>query len=244
MDPRQESILQSIIEEFIDSSCPVGSKILAEFLGFSPATIRSEMAKLEDEGLIIQPHTSAGRVPTEKGYRYYLDNIDWSKEFTDYEGIERLVGSQKEIERILKLLSSASGGATAFCVTPLFTKFHGLSETLKQKDFSDQNKTVRFAKIIDNLNDFVKSLEFDEILKVKTYIGQENPYKFAQDFSCLVTCFPLNSQPCILGVVGPLRMPYKNVIPLLSRLSKTLSRRKFLKGPTDSAYKDIYWSGQ
>lgn len=244
MNSRKDSILQSIIEEFIDSASPVGSKNLAEFLGFSPATIRSEMAKLEKEGLITQPHTSAGRIPTEKGYRHYIDGTDWDGELSDYMEIEKIISSQKEIEKILKLISSSSGGATAFCVTPVFVKFFGLSETLAQKDFSDQKKAVRFAKIIDNLTGFVRSLEFEKTLKVKTYIGEENPYKYAKDFSTVVVCFPLGSQPCILGVVGPLRMSYKNIIPLLTRLSKALSQNKLLKGPTESVYKDIYWAGE
>jgi len=118
------------------------------------------------------------------------------------------------------------------------------SETLAQKDFSLQKKAVRFAKIIDNLTGFVRSLEFEKTLKVKTYIGEENPYKYAKEFSTVVVCFPLGSQPCILGIVGPLRISYKNIIPLLTRFAKALSQNKLLKGPMESVYKDIYWSGE
>ncbi len=240
MDSRKESILQSIIEEHICSACPVGSKSLAEFLGFSPATIRSEMAELEREGLITQPYTSAGRVPTEKGYRYYIDNVKPDTNFTYDKNFDLNSG----VDKILKLISSASGGATSFCVTPKSIVYSGLSDTLGQKDFENQEKVIRFAKIIDNLADFIKSLEFDKALVVRTYVGEENPYRYARDFSCVVTCFPLESQPCVLGVIGPTRLRYKNIIPLLNKLSRDLSKTQLLKGPFESMYKDIYWSGE
>jgi len=244
MDTRKKSILQSIIEEFIDSANPVGSKTLAQFLGFSPATIRSEMAQLEKQGFITQPHTSAGRIPTEKGYRYYLDIIDWAQRINSEKRIKRLTEPQKGIDKLLKLISLEAGGATAFWATPYFSKHFGLSQTLKQKEFEDQQRIVRFAKIIDNLSDFIKSLEFDEILKIKIFIGKENPYKFAKDFSTIVICFPLNSQPCILGVIGPLRMPYKNIIPFLFQSANILSRNQLLQRPVENIYKDIYWGGK
>ena len=70
--PRQEEILCQIIEEYAETASPVGSVTLARLFDVSPATIRAEMARLEAAGLIAQPHTSAGRVPTDAGYRYTL----------------------------------------------------------------------------------------------------------------------------------------------------------------------------
>ncbi len=77
VDERRLAVLRAIVEDFVSTSEPVGSKALAERhpLGVSPATIRNDMAILEEEGLIAQPHTSAGRVPTDKGYRVFVDRL-------------------------------------------------------------------------------------------------------------------------------------------------------------------------
>ncbi|MEW6183789.1 MAG: heat-inducible transcriptional repressor HrcA [Bacillota bacterium] len=77
LNNRQERILAALIEDFIDAAEPVGSRTIARKhgLGLSPATIRNEMADLEEMGYLEQPHTSAGRIPSERGYRYYVDNL-------------------------------------------------------------------------------------------------------------------------------------------------------------------------
>jgi len=76
-EERRRAVLCAIVESYVSTSEPIGSKALAtrSDLGVSPATIRNDMAILEEEGLIIQPHTSAGRVPTDKGYRYFVDHL-------------------------------------------------------------------------------------------------------------------------------------------------------------------------
>jgi len=78
LDDRKAAILRAVVEEYIDTAQPVGSGHLARSAGIdvSPATIRNEMAALEHDGYLDQPHTSAGRVPTEKGYRFFVDSLD------------------------------------------------------------------------------------------------------------------------------------------------------------------------
>ena len=77
LEERKLEVLRAIVEDYISTEEPVGSKALAErhHLGVSPATIRNDMALLEEEGYIAQPHTSAGRVPTDKGYRLFVDRL-------------------------------------------------------------------------------------------------------------------------------------------------------------------------
>jgi heat-inducible transcriptional repressor len=77
LEDRRLDVLRAIVEDFVDTGEPVGSKMLVERhnLGVSPATIRNDMASLEEEGYIAQPHTSAGRVPTDKGYRLFVDRL-------------------------------------------------------------------------------------------------------------------------------------------------------------------------
>lgn len=80
---RQKQILNQIIEEYAETASPVGSVTMAKLFGVSPATVRAEMARLEALGLIAQPHTSAGRVPTDAGYRFYVNNLNYEDESRD-----------------------------------------------------------------------------------------------------------------------------------------------------------------
>jgi heat-inducible transcriptional repressor len=77
LDERKASILRAVVEEYIQTAQPVGSRHVAEdsSVAVSPATVRNEMAQLEAEGYLVQPHTSAGRIPTDKGYRFFVDNL-------------------------------------------------------------------------------------------------------------------------------------------------------------------------
>src|SRR6266704_4327700 len=77
LSERQQAVLRRVVEEFVGRGQPVGSKMLVERsdLRVSPSTVRSELAELESLGLLTHPHTSAGRVPTERGYRYYADRL-------------------------------------------------------------------------------------------------------------------------------------------------------------------------
>src|ERR1700753_1368245 len=98
LDERKLAVLRAIVEDYVETQEPVGSKALVERhqLGVSPATVRNDMAVLEEEGYIRQPHTSAGRVPTDAGYRLFVDRLSRVKPLSPAErpGIERvLVGA-------------------------------------------------------------------------------------------------------------------------------------------------------
>lgn len=87
LDPRKEQILKVVTDDYIESAEPVGSRTIARKynLGFSPATIRNEMADLEEYGYLKQPHTSAGRIPSNRGYRYYVDTLMQQRQLTEAE---------------------------------------------------------------------------------------------------------------------------------------------------------------
>ena len=90
MNQRQEKILECVIEEYTSTALPIGSKILVEKykIKASPATIRNEMAELEEEGYLYQPHISAGRIPTDKGYRYFVEELMKDRELSKREQIK------------------------------------------------------------------------------------------------------------------------------------------------------------
>jgi heat-inducible transcriptional repressor len=124
MDERKKSVLQAIIQDYIDTAEPVGSRTIARKynLGVSPATIRNEMADLEELGLIEQPHTSAGRIPSDLGYRYYVDFIMKKEE------IEEAVNDQikdifnqkiEDIESVIKTATDLLSEATTYTAMTL-----------------------------------------------------------------------------------------------------------------------------
>ena len=104
LDDRKKKILQAIIRNYLETGEPVGSRTISKYtdLNLSSATIRNEMADLEELGYIIQPHTSAGRIPSDKGYRFYVDAMmeDKQKEVEDRKDL--LVEKEDKIESLLK----------------------------------------------------------------------------------------------------------------------------------------------
>src|SRR5690242_21851230 len=105
-EPRKLEVLRAIVEDYVHSREPVGSKALVErhHLGVSSATIRNDMAVLEEEGLIAAPHTSAGRIPTDKGYRLFVDRISQVKPLSAAErrAIHSLLEGPDDVEDILE----------------------------------------------------------------------------------------------------------------------------------------------
>ena len=103
LDDRKLDVLRAIVEDYVATQEPVGSKALVERhnLGVSPATIRNDMAALEDEGYIAQPHTSAGRIPTDKGYRLFVDRLSTVKPLSGAErrAIQTLPGRRRRPRR-------------------------------------------------------------------------------------------------------------------------------------------------
>lgn len=177
---RQSRILEKIIEEYIKLARPVSSQILERTgdLGISPATIRIEMQKLTDEGYIYQPHISAGRVPTDKGYRYVVDRI--MKNLGDKNAFEgRLLDKFKEIEKknydvlkfvqfVTELLSSISSSLSlVYLFERDFIWGSGWKEVFQEPEFQDFTYSFRFVKMIDNLernaNSFILRLSSSEL---------------------------------------------------------------------------------
>lgn len=130
MDERKRMILNAIILDYIATADPVGSRTIARKynLGISPATVRNEMADLEEMGFIEQPHTSAGRIPSQLGYRYYVDCLmqkepiaDQAKEMIRIEMLRRIRETEAVIQTTGKLLSELTN-YTALVLSPMFNK--------------------------------------------------------------------------------------------------------------------------
>lgn len=118
LDERKTKILNAIIRTYLESGEPVGSRTISKYsdLNISSATIRNEMSDLEELGYIVQPHTSAGRIPSDKGYRFYVDNLmqEKNKEVAEIKEfmIERTEKMEKVLKQIVKILANNTNYAT------------------------------------------------------------------------------------------------------------------------------------
>ena len=219
MKERQHQLLLAIIDNFIRTALPVGSRtIVREYkMKLSPATVRNEMSKLEEEGLIIQPYTSAGRVPTAKGYRFFVETIKTSEQeqkqarnafAQKLEQYQDQLDRQK-IYRAVDILSRVVDNI-AFATLPGNdqTIFVGLSNTLKQPEFMAHPEIAsRVVEVLErNFLSLLNSLDIDD--EVRVYIGEENLIEQFQSCSMLITRYELGGRAGFLGILGPMRMRY------------------------------------
>ena len=117
LDERKMKILQAIIRNYLETGEPVGSRTISKYtdLNLSSATIRNEMADLEELGYIVQPHTSAGRIPSDKGYRLYVDQMmeEKEREVEELKGI--LLEKEDKMDHLLKQVAKGSGTEYELC---------------------------------------------------------------------------------------------------------------------------------
>lgn len=213
---RQVDILNSVIGEYIKLAAPVSSHLLKKGKGLkiSPATIRNEMQELTNQGYLYQPHTSAGRVPTDKGYRFFVDKLLGQIRSSNIGGLrssrEHLgVFLMREITRFLAEESSdlAVGYST---VDKIFWK-EGWQDIFEEPEFEEPGLAAAFARMID---DFEESVDAMLLHQTKVYIGRENPFSKTQDFSIILSGFGDG----VFAILGPKRMSYDKNINLIQTI--------------------------
>ncbi|MCA9349593.1 transcriptional regulator [Candidatus Saccharibacteria bacterium] len=225
---RQAEVLARIVEIYAELTTPVGSKMLCQDFECSSATIRSEMAQLENLGYIKQPHTSSGRYPTDKGYRYYVNNLNSQTGqlmSRGYMSIERAINSLSEnreamIRRSVAMLESISDN-TAFIYDRKNIYFSGLRRLFAQPELRDHTRSMDAARFLDSLAEWLGRSELGH--DVNVYIGLENPVIGASGLTMIVTGFGQDQiHSNYLGIVGPTRQSYKKVIMTVGFMSNLL----------------------
>ncbi len=237
--PRQNGILCQIIEEYAETASPVGSVTLAKLFGVSSATIRAEMARLEAAGLIAQPHTSAGRVPTDAGYRYYVNHLE---ETSGREGLsEQTKNERRSLERgahalEVRVLAQSKADAAIRGAVDMLVELTGnlglatiggqlylagISRLFTQPEFNDTRRVQAVAELLDNLEPWLKETEPGDLLNV--FIGHENPIGRNSEVSLIISKFrsPFSDRSYI-GVLGPTRQNYSRVIKIVEHAGKVL----------------------
>lgn len=238
-DDRKQRLLGAVVEHFIKTAQPVGSKtvILTYDFKVSPATIRNDMAALEKEGLIMQPHTSAGRVPTDTGYRLYVDQL------ADYEAAqtmarqtiaqirkqEDLAQAKQKVYEAVHLLSRACPNM-AFATIPENNRtfFMGFSKILRQPEFMEAPmQASQVMEVIEDRQNFLGALgQMDIAEEAKIFIGQENIIHGIDSCSLIVSRYNYEGYEGYMGILGPKRMPYAYNASLLKEVITLLESRE------------------
>lgn len=222
MTDRQIAILSAIIEQYAEVAVPVGSVTLAKLFGVSSATVRSEMAKLEEAGLIMQPHTSAGRVPTDKGYRIYVNQITERNEPMKLDRSVRAIESRvtPHSERADMAIRSAVNSLVELTgnlgVATIGDELYmnGIGNLFSQPEFMHGDHVQSVARLLDNLEPWLREVAPNEPLNV--YIGSENPIGKTSGSSLIISRFRSPySDNSYIGVIGPTRQSYGRVMSLV-----------------------------
>jgi len=235
---RRLEILRAIVDEYVQTQEPVGSKAIADkhALGISPATIRNEMAVLEDEGLITQPHTSAGRIPTDRGYRIFVDKLATIKPLSTAErrAIETFLSSSLDLDDVIKRSAKLLADITkqvAVVQYPNMADHH-------TRDLMAISGTANLARsgeaLGSTLSPILEALEEQVVLlrllsdapeRVQVKIGHEQVDTHLQSTSIVSVGYGSEAKPLgSLAVLGPTRMDYASSMAAVSAVANYVSR--------------------
>ena len=228
---RQAQVLACIVKLHSETGKPVASKELIDkgFFDVSAATLRHEMQGLEEAGLITHPHTSSGRVPTDEGFRYFINQLMGHVELSMKERtalkaeILKLQAVNAEIGRRLTKLLSLHSSQASFAVLPEEVSSTGLSHILESDQLPSED-AKEIAKFFDNLDDYADQLITDYADKEpQTFIGKELTLSKGSDYSMIVSGVRLPSgKKGVIGLVGPKSMKYPKNISLMEYITKFL----------------------
>lgn len=216
---RQQSILGAVFHEHIRSAKPVGSETLAEsaHLGLSSASIRNALQELEETGYLTQPHTSAGRVPTVKAYRFYLDHLLEEVELSQYaqEELRTAFAAHRAAEAQLKMIARTLADLCNSTVIIGFSRhdtyYTGLAHLFHQPEFSAIEHVLSVSEIVDRLDEVIARLFDDVHAEPVVLIGSNNPFGEATG-AVVMRC----DDSRLMGILGPVRMPYGRNLALLN----------------------------
>lgn len=235
---RRLEILRAIVDEYVATQEPVGSRAIADkrALGISPATIRNEMAVLEEEGLITHPHTSAGRIPTDLGYRLFVDKLSTVKPLSTAErrAIETFLEGAHDLDDVLKRSAKILADITKQVAVVKYPK----SGELQGREMMAISGTANLARsgedLGNSLSPILEALEEQVVLlrllsdahpTVHVMIGSEQPDENLQTTSLVTVGYGSDATPLgSLGILGPTRMDYAGSMAAVSAVARYIGR--------------------
>lgn len=231
---RQLDILKALIEEYIETAEPVGSETLDKKydLGVSPATIRNEMVKLTSMGYLKQPHTSAGRTPTSLALKLYVEKLMKPKEMSVAEEVsvkQNIWDYRNEIDKLLKEATKALAQQTkAMSIAAtnegdLFAS--GVGNILDMPEFYDIDLTKHLLETLDDYSYWwgiiSELLESDDSLGI--LLGEDLQRQFLTSCGSVFVSFKSPSYQGAIGVVGPYRLNYSRIIPVVRYMGSLIN---------------------
>ena len=231
---RRLEILRAIVDEYVETQEPVGSKAIAEkrALGISPATIRNEMAVLEEEGFITQPHTSAGRIPTDRGYRLFVDKLSAVKPLSTAErrAIETFLEGAHDLDEVVKRSAKLLADITKQVAVVKYPKI-GDSSGREMMAISGTANLARSGEDLGPaLSPILEALEEQVVLlrllsdahpTVHVTIGSEQQDMNLQTTSLVSVGYGSDAS---LGILEPTRMDYAGSMAAVSAVARYVGR--------------------
>lgn len=233
MIDRHKQLLSAIVELYTKTAVPVGSQALLENydFGVSSATLRNDMAALEEAGYLYQPHISAGRIPTDQGYRMYVEEMmgdtDLSRDDQRRLQKELLVLRAKNTRlsrSTAKLLSALSGNlaVSGMVGKDEFYDF-GMKELIEKPEFQEIDELCRLVETLDTLDEKLDGLMINlKDGETRIFIGNENPIRGIDNCSMIVAPYQTKDGKGILAIIGPKRMDYAKNKSLIDYMRKML----------------------
>lgn len=226
LSDRKAQLLETLINEYTRTAEPVGSTKLADIFEFeiSPATVRLDLAELEGQGFLTHPHTSAGRIPTEKGYRFYIDNFvhnkqAWEPSKTMVNELNMARHNMNACVKIMtRILAEATGEAALAGFVDKQIFYTGLANLFSQPEFRDPSQVIEFSEIFDRMDEVMDGLAQSFKNETRVFMGKENP--FGSNCSAIVIKIQTShASEGLLGLVGPMRMDYERNLAILRGVS-------------------------
>ncbi len=231
MNDRQNKILQAIVDEYVRTAEPVSSKSIVDRydLGVSPATVRNDMVILEIDGYLRQPHTSAGRVPTEMGYAHYIQKMDGHGLKADCQKMRDAVLGAEDQEAAIRCIAKELVALTGDMAIAAFSRdrsfFTGMGSLLSKPDFQNLEVVQTISCLLDRFDEVVGGV-FEQLEETpQVLIGKENP--FGKETAAVVVKYRLsNGRIGMLGIVGPMRMDYSRNLGLMEEVIDILDNEQ------------------
>ncbi len=230
MEERLSHLLTQLIDQYIDSAQPVSSGALVEGrrLAISSATARNYLAELEEGGYIYQPHTSAGRIPTEEGYRYHVSTMKSCKlsrriieELSERWIAQAPQGEEVALKQLAKQLATTAEEAVFVAFSKNDTYYTGLSHLFSKPELGHQDVVHSLSAAIDQL-DTVLAEHFETMPQEPTIlVGSSNP--FSSVCSVVVSKYLLGQRWVVVGILGPMRMQYAKNKALMDHVTLLLT---------------------
>ena len=232
---RKDIVLGMVVRQYIHTTIPVSSAFIADEYtqDISSATIRNILAELENDGYLMHPHTSAGRVPTERGYRYYVDflmqEIDLLEEerrriHKEYErgGMEELEGLVEKTTQVISELTHCTSIVTVDGL-PQYYLCRGTNYLAEAVGAHSLKQVVAILKALEEKDKVFAVLRRDQDKRIKIYIGQETDCDAFEDCAMAVSRFQTRRGPSgRIAVLGPVRMDYQRVVSALEYVSELI----------------------